>query len=278
MDGLEGLSGAERAAADRAPAAAWHTAPSPYTRADLYDLLFRDYAADLDFYLGIAKAAGGPVLDVGCGTGRVLLRALEAGLDIDGLDDSAEMLARLRSNAAAHGLVPRVTQGDMRAFPMPRRYACVMIPFNAFAHNLTADDQLATLRCCHEHLTPGGRLVFDVFSATPAMMATPVAEPVLELETPHPETGLLLRLYDGRRLDVATQTQHSQIAIEELDAGGRVARTHRFVAVVRWVYPSEMELLLRLTGFSRWEIRGGFDGRPAADHEGAIVVSAWTGP
>jgi len=273
---VEGLStGPAAPAGAGSPGSA--EAPSPYTRADLYDLLFRDYAADLAFYLGIAREAGGPGLDVGCGTGRVLLRALEAGLDVDGLDDSAEMLARLRQNAAARRLAPRVTQGDMRAFALPRRYASILIPFNVFAHNLTADDQLATLRCCHEHLAPGGRLVFDVFSATPAMLATPVAEPVLELETRHPETGRFLRLYDGRRLDLATQTQHSRIAIEELDAGGQVAGTHRFVAVVRWIYPSEMELLLRLAGFDRWEVAGGFDGRPAAGHEGAIVVSAWTG-
>ena len=88
------------------------------------------------------------------------------------------MIERLRVNAAAKGLSPRVAIADMRSFRMPRRYACVMIPFNAFAHNLTADDQIGTLRCCHEHLAPGGRLLFDVFSATPAMVATPVAEPV----------------------------------------------------------------------------------------------------
>jgi SAM-dependent methyltransferase len=273
---VEGLSAGPAAGAGAgSPRSA--EAPSPYTRADLYDLLFRDYAADLGFYLGVAKEAGGPVLDVGCGTGRVLLRALEVGLDLDGLDDSAEMLARLRQSAKARGLAPRVIQADMRVFQMPRRYAGIMIPFNAFAHNLTADDQIATLRHCHEHLVPGGRLVFDVFSATPAMLATPIAEPVLELETPHPETGLPVRLYDGRRLDISTQTQHSQIAIEELDARGQIVRTHRFAAVVRWIYPSEMELLLRLAGFDRWEVTGGFDGRPAADHEGGIVVSAWTG-
>jgi len=272
---MEGLSAVPVSLGAASPGLA--EGPSPYTRADLYDLLFRDYAADLGFYLGVAREAGGAVLDVGCGTGRVLLRALEAGLDVDGLDDSTEMLARLRQNAAAQGLAPRVTEGDMRAFALPRRYAGMLIPFNAFAHNLTADDQLATLRCCHQHLAPGGRLVFDVFSATPAMLATPVADPVLELETPHPETGRLLRLYDGRRLDVATQTQHSRIAIEELDAHGRVERTHRFETTVRWIYPSEMELLLRLSGFDRWAIAGGFDGRPVADHQGAIVVSAWRG-
>jgi len=118
-------------------------------------------------------------------------------------------------------------------------------------------------------------LVFDTFSATPAMVAEPLAAPVLEADVPHPDTGFPVRLYDGRRLDPATQTQHSQIEVQELDAAGRVARSHRFVTLVRWVYPIEMELLLRLAGFPRREITGGFDGRPLADHQGSIVVSAW---
>lgn len=254
--------------------AATPATPSPYTRADLYDLLFNGYAADLDFYVGAAKRAGGPVLDVGCGTGRVLLPCLAAGLDVDGVDNSAEMLERLRLHARAKGFTPHVQLADMREFHMPRRYAGVIIPFNAFAHMLAHDDQIATLRCCREHLVPGGRLVFDV-SATPAMVAEPVADPVLELETAHPETGLPVRLYDGRRLDVATQTQHSRIEVQELDAAGAVAQAHRFVTMVRWTYPSEMELLLRLAGFARWEIAGGYDGRPVAEHQGLIIVSAW---
>ena len=251
--------------------------PSPYTRADLYDLLFNSYEADLEFYLGAAKQAGSPVLDVGCGTGRVLLPCLAAGIDADGVDNSAEMLERLSINAQARGLETRVELADMRGFRMPRRYAFVMIPFNAFAHNLTGDDQIATLRACHDHMLPGGRLLFDTFSATPAMLADPVVAPVLELEVPHPETGTQVRLYDGRRLDPATQTQHSQIEIQELDAKGQVTHTHRFVTVVRWTYPSEMELLLRLAGFARWEITGGLDGRAVADTQGLIVVSAWKG-
>ena len=267
MDGVEGVS---------AVAGARDPAPSPYVRADLYDFLFHDYTADLDFYLAAARDATGPVLDLGCGTGRVLLRAVAEGLDMDGLDASPEMLERLRANARARGLAPRASLGDMRAFALERRYACVMIPFNAFVHNLTADDQLGTLRSCRNHLLPGGRLVFDTFSATPAMIAIPVSDPVLELEAAHPETGSLMRLYDGRRLDVFAQTQHSMIEIHEVPASGGEARVHRFETLVRWVYPSEMELLLRLAGFARWTITGGFDGRPAAEHQGSLVVSAWT--
>jgi SAM-dependent methyltransferase len=271
-----GVAGGGPAAERPAGGAAGHSqAPSPYTRADLYDLLFNSYDDDLDFYLGAAKHAGGPVLDVACGTGRVLLPCLADGVDADGVDNAAEMLDRLRLNARARGLAPRVVLADMRDFRMPRRYALAMIPFNAFAHNLTGDDQIATLRRCHEHLLPGGRLLFDAFSATQAMLAEPVAEPVLEVEVPHPETGLPVRLYDGRHLDVATQTQHSQIEVRELDGAGGVARSHRFVTVVRWTYPGEMELLLRLAGFARWEISGGLDGCPVAEHQGSLVVSAW---
>jgi SAM-dependent methyltransferase len=248
---------------------------SPYDRADLYDLLFRDFTVDLPFYGEAARAANGPVLDVACGTGRVLFALLEAGIDADGLDLSRTMLERLEATARARGLRPLVRLADMRGFRMPRRYACVMIPFNAFAHNLTADDQIATLRACREHLLPGGRLVFDAFSATREMLAEPVTEPVLELETAHPDTGRMLRLYDGRRLDVAAQTQHSQIEIREMDADGEVAHTHRFETRVRWVYPNEMERLLGLAGFARFEISGGFDGRPVERHQGSIVVSAW---
>ena len=263
MDGMEGLKDGGQNNA------------SPYSRADLYDLLFQHYAADLPFYLDAARAAGGPVLDIACGTGRVLFAALDAGIDVDGIDLSPEMLERLQANARARGVEARVQLADMRRFHMPRRYACVMIPFNAFAHNLTAEDQVAALSCCYSHLVSGGRLVFDVFSATVDMLADPVSEPVLELETKHPETGQELRLYDGRRLDFVTQTQHSRIEIQEMAPDGGVARSHRFVTLVRWVWPSEMDLLLRLAGFTRIEISGGFDGRPVAEHRGSIVVSAW---
>lgn len=90
----------------------------------------------------------------------------------------------------------------MRTFRMPHRDACVIISFNAFAQNLAAYDQLAALRSWHEHLVPGGQLVFDVFSATPAMVEASVAEPVLELEPPHPETWLMLHLAGLARREI----------------------------------------------------------------------------
>src|SRR5437773_1548315 len=116
---------------------------TPFDDGALYDVVAGDgFDYGLDFYAGLAKAAAGPVLDIACGTGRILLPCLQAGVDIDGLDLFEGMLTQLRKKAAARGLRPRLYHGDMASFRLGRRYALIMIPFNAFVHNLTTDDQI----------------------------------------------------------------------------------------------------------------------------------------
>ncbi len=250
-------------------------APSPYGDAELYDLVLGGYRDDLDFWLSAARSARGAALEIGCGTGRVLLHCLQAGVDMDGLDLHPSMLERLKRKAAELGLKPRVLLGDMRDFTMPRRYALVLIPCNGFVHNLTTGDQLKTLRVCREHLEPGGALVLHTFNPSFAEMARPDGERVLELEAPHPVTGLPIRLYDTRRKDRVNQLQFSVNEVEELDAQGNVLRVRRNETTMRWVYQAEMELLLEVAGFARWRIAGDFDGRPLGRDDNAMVVTAW---
>src|SRR5262249_49192438 len=123
------------------------TEASPYDDGALYDLAMGEYAYDLDYYTGLARAAAGPILEVCCGTGRVTLPCLRAGLDIEGLDLAPALLDRLRHKATAQGLQPRLHQDDMRSFRLDRRYALIMITGNAFVHNLTTEDQVSTLSC-----------------------------------------------------------------------------------------------------------------------------------
>ena len=123
-----------------------------YVQPEVYDLYYSWLTHDIPFYVARAREARGPVLEVGCGTGRILLPTFQAGADIDGLDLHPGMIEVLRRKASALGLGPRVFRADMRDFTMPRRYALITIPFRAFMHNLTTDDQLRTLRCCREHL------------------------------------------------------------------------------------------------------------------------------
>lgn len=108
---------------------------TPFDDGALYDLCFERFDLGLDFYLGLAKAAGGPVLDLACGTGRIMLPCLKAGVDVEGLDLFPNMLARLRLKASALGFEPKLHEANMAGFRLPRRYALIMITFNAFVHN-----------------------------------------------------------------------------------------------------------------------------------------------
>ena len=137
--------------------------PSIFDDGDVYDLVLKDIPYGLDFYVTLRREASGPVLDVACGTGRILLPCLQAGVDIEGLDLFEPMLKTLRAKAAALGLSPRLHQADMSDFSVPRRFKLIMIPFNAYIHNMTQETQIRCLQRCREHLLPGGMLAFDTF-------------------------------------------------------------------------------------------------------------------
>lgn len=251
-----------------------------YIEPDLYDAAYGWWRDDIPFYVAQARAAAGPVLEVACGTGRVHLPLLQAGADADGFDLHPGFLEVLKRKAAALGLAPRVVQADMRDFTMPRRYALVVIPFRAFLHNLTIEDELRTLRCCREHLEPGGRLVLDLFHPTFERLVEPNGEWRHELDFAHPVTGAPLSLWSRGVRDRVAQTMHADMELRELEDGAtgpareaRVLARHPHSVDLRWIYKGEMELLLRAAGFTRWEVAGGFDGRPLL-HDTDLMI--WT--
>jgi SAM-dependent methyltransferase len=246
-----------------------------YIAPELYDAAYGWWVGDIPFYAALARASRGPVLEVACGTGRVHLPLLQAGVVLDGFDLHTGMLDVLRRKAAALGLKPRVMQADMRDFTMPRRYDLIVIPFRAFLHNPTTDDELRTLRTCREHLESGGRLVLDLFHPTFERLVEPDGQWRLEREFTHPASGAPLALWSRPIRDRVNQTMHVDMELRELDAAGatRAAHTHSFD--LRWVYKAEMELLLRIAGFSRWEVAGGFDGRPLVKDTDLMVWTAW---
>jgi SAM-dependent methyltransferase len=249
--------------------------PTPFDDGALYDLLFTDFDYGLDFYLSLAKEANGRVLDVACGTGRILIPCLQAGLQADGLDLFAPMLTRCRDKANALGFNPDLYLSDMASFQLDRKYAFILIAFNAFVHLLTAEDQIGCLRSCREHLQPGGLLSFDTFFPSSSYVTGIENERVLEGELSHPEPGLRVRMYDTRSFDRLNQIQRSFNEMEILDSDGKVKEVHPSYTSIRWIYKNEMELLLRCAGFERWEILGGFNGRPLKDEKEIMVVKAW---
>lgn len=249
--------------------------PSPYDSPELYDLLFEPFDFDAAYWIDAARAAGGPVLEVGCGTGRILLRLLEAGVDAEGLDSSEPMLERLRSKAAAKGLQARAVAGDMRDFRLRRRYALVFCAFNGFAHCETTEDQVRALACWRKHLAPGGAAALHMTYPGPKYWSEPDGAPAFEIEAHDPARGRTYQLWDKRRKDPVGQIQVSRMEIREVDEKGKVLAVHEYETRQRWVYKPELELLFRTAGFARWDVVRGFDNGPVTIPEDQMIGRAW---
>jgi SAM-dependent methyltransferase len=132
--------------------------------------------SDVAFFVEAAKETQGPVLEVGCGTGRVLIPTARAGIDIVGLDLSNHMLAvcreRLLDEPEEVQSRVRLVQADMRSFALPQSFRLVTLPFRPFQHLETVADQLSCLACIHHHLDKGGRLVLDLFNPSLAYLTS----------------------------------------------------------------------------------------------------------
>ncbi len=125
-----------------------------------------DAMGDLHFYVRLATetaSKGQAVLELGCGTGRVTIPIAQAGAEVVGLDNASPMLAVARRKAEAAGVNIRWITADMTSFRLEQRFGLVLIPFRSFLHLLTEADQIACLRCVHQHLSPGGRLALNFF-------------------------------------------------------------------------------------------------------------------
>jgi len=250
--------------------------PSPYDAPELYDLIFDTLDFDIPFWQKVAREAKGPVLEAGCGTGRVLLRLLESGFDADGLDLSKTMIERFRGKAEAKGWEARAVVADMRDFSLPRCYGRVICAFNSFAHCETTDDQVRALRCFRKHLLPGGAVVLHMSYPGPKYWAEPDGIPTREIEVEDAASGGIIQMWDTRTKDPVGQLQRSEVEIRELDKSGRAVASHWFATSQRWVYRFEFELLFRLAGFSRWTVKGGFDERPLTKPDDQMMAWAWS--
>jgi SAM-dependent methyltransferase len=153
---------------------------------------------DVGFYCELARQYGGPVLEIGCGTGRILRAIAQEGIEIHGVDNSAPMLATLkesltRENAEVRDRVS-LHAGDMRDFRLGRRFPLVTIPFRPMQHMYTIQDQVRALASAAAHLEKDGILAFDVFYPKFERLPHHLGEEQLEAEW-SPEPGTLIRRF-----------------------------------------------------------------------------------
>lgn len=226
--------------------------------------------ADVAFYKSLAVAGGGPVLELGCGTGRVLLPIAATGLPCTGIDASPAMLDELRRKPG--GADVTLACARMEAFDLPgRRFALIYSAFRAFQHLDTVEQQLACLARVRAHLAPGGVLAFDVFNPRLDLLAA---------ETRPEEFDLTFRQGDrevqrfvATRYDRVRQLSH--VTMRYIESGGGTAPQEKTVAfTMRWFWRFELEHLLHRAGFHDVTIHGDFDRSEVGPDSPAYVVVA----
>jgi SAM-dependent methyltransferase len=235
--------------------------------ADFYDDEYREQEiGDRQFYVDLARAADGPVLEAGCGTGRVYLELLETGVDATGIDVSRESLDVLERKAAERGLASAVDvrRADMRDFETDRAYALVVVPFRAFLHNVSLADQRAALERFRAALAPGGRLALSAFVPDFDVICESYGEPTtrtVEHEGATHEVTDVTRLVD----EVEQVVEGSRTVERE----GEVVREASFRIAL--IPKRQFELLFEATGWSDWRVYSGFDRQPLADASQEMV-------
>lgn len=220
------------------------------------------YTDDVDFYVARALEVEGPVLELGAGGGRVAVAVAAAGRDVIAVDLSDSMIELGRARAVAEGVSDRITwiRADMRSFVADPPVDLVVIPFRAFLHMLTTDDQLAALESVRRSLTRSGRLILNFFQPDPAIAVRHDGSRRHE-GTFVDDDGLRCETFIEAQLDVCSQILSARVSCDRYD-GDTLVRTDDGSFRLRFVYRAEFEHLLARTGFELDALYGWFDGRP----------------
>jgi SAM-dependent methyltransferase len=250
---------------------AYGTVSSRYYDA-VYESL-RGGSGDVEFYRRLARHCGGPVLELGCGTGRVLLPIAADGIECVGLDQSPRMfdvVQRKRLPSALRLVLARMQDFDLGG----ERFRLIFSAFRSMQHLYTVEDQLACLARVRRHLAPGGLFAFDVFAPNLERIAQ-AEEPETE-EARFEEDGVEVRRYTAVSRDHPNQMMRVRMRYERR-RGTEVLGNDVVEFRMRYFFRYEIEHLLARAGFDDVRVHGGFDERPYDYVSGETVVVARSG-
>jgi len=235
------------------------------------------------FFKGEIERFGQPVLDVGCGVGRLLLPLLQAGVDIDGCDISGDMLRHCRDKAVSQGLEPRLYEQPMHDFNIPRQYRTIYI---CDSFNLAGgrDKGLATLKCCYAHLQEGGALLLNIEAeyAWPEWWEKWEPARSKSLPEPWPEEGKRRVAADGSEYverfrlvstDMLEQSYVRQVRLEKWISGKLVASQEDTMRGDIYM-KNEMVLMLQFAGFRQITVRGDYTDEPVTQESKELIFTA----
>ncbi len=248
-----------------------------FVDAALYDFEYRRRRADVNFYRRLAEDRArhftpGPILDLGCGTGRILVPLLRDGHAVVGLDRSPQMLARasarVRRLSAVRQRRALLLRADLRTLAFYPRFALAIVAFHGIQHLYTTQDLRRFLRALRESLLPDGWIAFDVLPPDPEWLSRDSTRRWARTRFTHPITGEKLVYSTNHTYAARRRVLSMNLYYQPVDADGRACAPERTVHLShRQLAPIEVQAMLAAAGFKLMATFGGFDGR-AIDDEG----------
>ena len=248
--------------------------------AEYYDLIPRYVTRpDVDFYVGFSRAADGATLELGCGTGRILIPTAAAGPEIVGLDISEYMLAKCRQKL--QGQPPavqervRLVQDNMASFDLGQTFSLITMPFRSFQHLLHVHEQLSCLQCAHRHLARDAKLIVEVFQVKPQGMYHPkwVEESEDFDEVKLSQGRKLRRTHRVAAFHRAEQYNDREMIYYVTHPDGQTERLVQ-ACPFRYFFRYEIEHLLARCSFRVVELFGDFDQSPLTDESPEMIFVA----
>lgn len=212
---------------------------------------------DVEYYLARLESRAGRILEPAVGTGRILIPLLEAGLVVDGVDSSPEMLALCRRHCSERGFDPALHEGEMQSFSLSERYEAIIAPAGSFLLLEGRRDSLEALRRFHNHLVPGGRLILDLELPSDLQTGSISTRTWTTLE------GDLITL-DTRLVEVDFLNQRTVTHLKyERWRNGKLLETELQRFPLRWYGIEEFKLVLECVGFSEITVSADYEhGKP----------------
>ncbi|GAC1352503.1 MAG: class I SAM-dependent methyltransferase [Polyangiales bacterium] len=248
----------------RAGSAAHYDDPAYYAYA------YADRVDDVACYVDLARNYGGPVLEYGCGAGRITIPIARAGIAVTAVDLSRAMIGDLRSRLSKEPIPVRahvnIRRGDMRSLRVTKRYPLVIAAFNTLLHLYTRNDVERFLARVRAHLRPGGRFIFDTSVPSPVDLARDPAKAFSIPPFRHPT--LCVRSKYREYFDYDPIRQVLFVAREFEPKGAPKFMTP---LAHRQFFPAELEALLHYNGFQVVDRKGGFGGEPIDRHTDTIL-------
>jgi SAM-dependent methyltransferase len=246
-----------------------------YERPLYYDQAYKRHTQDLQYYVALARAARGPVLELGAGTGRVTLTLARAGISVVGLDQSPDMLAQARARLEREPREVRerieLHAGDLRSARLRRRFALVIAPFNLFMHLYTRQDLERGLATVKAHLAPRGKFAFDVLVPDLGALRRDPARVYKCRPVFDPTDGKHHAYGESYAYDAVQQVQKVRMMFQRLDRP-EIERTTPLS--LRCYFPEELNALLHYNGFSVTARYGDFARGPlTSESESQIIVA-----